>query len=75
MLLQILMIVCAVTYWAGCLYYEQKFNQLVPPEHPYFKFERFVLTIIWPIVALVSIFYIVLFSDNKAIVGSGMNDD
>jgi len=75
MLLQILWIVCSITYWAGCLYYEKKFNRLVSPEHRYYKYERFALTIFWPIVVVVSICYIILSFDNKAIISSAISDD
>ena len=73
--LQILLIVCAVLYWSGCMYYEQKFKRLVPPEHRYYEYERFALTILWPMVMLVSFCYIILSTNNKAIIGSVINDD
>lgn len=75
MMFQILLIVCSITYWTGCHYYEEKFNRLVPPEHQYYEYERFALTIFWPIVLLVSVCYIILSFNNKVMISSAINDD
>lgn len=72
---QILLIPLAILYWVECLYYEKKFIRLIPPEYKYYEFERFILTILWPVVVLISLGYIILSSNNKRMVNSVINDD
>lgn len=71
----IILIVGTITWWVGCDYYYQKFARLIPVNYRFYKLERTVLSILWPVVILVSIGHLVLSSNSKEIIRTVVEDD